>query len=249
MRETFVEGVHGAAPRRVLGVVGEQQLAAAVAVLGDDVELDRVDPGEQRGLKRRERVAGCDVVGALVADAPHAWHPAHQYVMRLSSPWPPLLDRLAAARAGLARLRVDDAVCVLHAVQRGLLHAGPRRAHDRERLVVGDLADGAPRVDPRGEAALALPQIADAGDRALVEQRVADRARRVVLAQPAQEARLVELGGEDVGPEPGDLWCSRVRAWVSSSSTGPSNWTTSPRSVRRTSQARRAARRQRWPSR
>ena len=71
VRETLVEGVHGAAPRRVLGVVGEQQLAAAVAALGDDVELDRVDPGEQRGLKRRERVAGCDVVGALVADAPH----------------------------------------------------------------------------------------------------------------------------------------------------------------------------------
>ena len=80
----------------------------------------------------------------------------------------------------------------------------PRGAHDRERLVVGDLAGRAPRVDAGGEAALALPHVADAGDRALVEQRLADRARRVVLAQAAQEAPLVELGGEDVRAELGE---------------------------------------------
>ena len=87
---------------------------------------------------------------------------------------------------------------------RGLLHPRTGRAHDLQRLGVGDLAGRAPRVDRGGEAALALPQVADPGDRALVEQRVADRARRVVLAQAAQEALLVELGREDVGSELGE---------------------------------------------
>ena len=53
----------------------------------------------------------------------HRWHPAHQYVMRLSSPCPRLADRRAAARARPAGLAVDHAVAVLHAVERGLLHA------------------------------------------------------------------------------------------------------------------------------
>ena len=111
-------------------------------------------------------------------------------------------SRRSAGTAG--RPAVDRGRARLEAVARGLLHARSREADDPQRLVVGDLARGAPRVDLGVEAALALPQVADARDRALVEQRVADRPRRVVLAQPRQEAALVELGGEDVGAEPGD---------------------------------------------
>ena len=44
VREALVERVRRAL-RGILRVVGEQQLAAAVGVLGDDVELDRVDAG------------------------------------------------------------------------------------------------------------------------------------------------------------------------------------------------------------
>ena len=60
----------GAAPGDVLPVVGEQQLAAAVGMLGEDVELDHVDAVGERGREGRERVARRDVVGALVPDAP-----------------------------------------------------------------------------------------------------------------------------------------------------------------------------------
>ena len=56
----------------------------------------------------------------------------------------------------------------------------------------------------RDPARLGLPQVADAGDGPLLEHGVADRARRVVLAQAAEEALVVELGGEDVGAEAGD---------------------------------------------
>ena len=69
-------------------VVGEHEAPAAVAVLGQHVELDHVDPGRERGVEARQRVARSDEVGALVPDALHRWHPAHQNVGRLSSHWP-----------------------------------------------------------------------------------------------------------------------------------------------------------------
>ena len=57
---------------------------------------------------------------------------------------------------------------------------------------------------PASKQRLDLPQVPDPRDRALLEHGVADRPRRVVLAQPPQVALVVELGGEDVGPEAGD---------------------------------------------
>ena len=49
---------------------------------------------------------------------------------------------------------------------------------------------------------------------------VADRARRVVLAQAAQEALLVELRREDVGPERGEALVE-ARARLRSSAPAP----------------------------
>ena len=66
--------------------MGEVQLAGAVTVLGQDVELDHVDACGQRGLERGKGVPRCDQVGTLVADSPYSWHAGHQYAGRLSSP-------------------------------------------------------------------------------------------------------------------------------------------------------------------
>ena len=191
-------------PRRGLEVVGEHEAPRAVGMLGQHVELDHVHARRERGVERRQRVARCDEVGALVADALQCWHPAHQYVVRLSSPCP--RDLIVAPQRGHGRPThaVDRGPARLEAVARGLLHPRSREADHPQGLVVGDLARGAPRIDRGVEAALALPQVADARDRALVEQRVADRPRRVVGAQAREEALLVEVGGEDVGAEPGD---------------------------------------------
>ena len=105
---------------------------------------------------------------------------------------------VAAARAGAAGPVVD--LLVARGCPRAgrLLHARARGVDDRGRLLVGDVAGAAPRVDLRGAARLRPPQVADAGDGPLVEHGVADRARGVVLAQTAEEALVVELGGEDV---------------------------------------------------
>jgi len=53
-----------------LEIVGQQQAPAAVGALGQDVELDHVHAGRERGIEAGRRVARGDEVGALVA------HPA-----------------------------------------------------------------------------------------------------------------------------------------------------------------------------
>ena len=70
VREALVE--RRGAVGRVLVVVGEDQRRVVLGrpAGGEDVELDHVDAGLQRGVERLARVAGRDQVGALVADAP-----------------------------------------------------------------------------------------------------------------------------------------------------------------------------------
>jgi hypothetical protein len=57
---------------QVLVVVGEHERRLVVGrpADGQDVELDHVDAGGERGVERLAGVAGGDQVGALVADAP-----------------------------------------------------------------------------------------------------------------------------------------------------------------------------------
>jgi hypothetical protein len=75
---------------------------------------------------------------------------------------------------------------------------------DRQRLLVAELADRAPRIEMYREARLGLPHVADPRDDPLVEQRIADRPRGSGGTQTREEQRRIEALADHVGPEPGD---------------------------------------------
>ena len=114
------------AARRVGPVVRDQQRAAGAAraaagtapILGEvevaawaeDVQLDRVDPGLDRGREAGERVAGGERVGALVTDAQHRGTVAPASRARL-------VERLGAVS--------DQAVGTIAAASIGHVSVGP----------------------------------------------------------------------------------------------------------------------------
>ena len=134
VREALVER-RDVAAREVAVVVPEQQLAGAVEVRRQDVELDHVHAVVERGAEARERVAVREMVRALVPDALGA--PVdrrspltsraprrHPVVVALAA----CADRPAAARARASRATVDPVATRAHAQPRALLHPRAHRA-------------------------------------------------------------------------------------------------------------------------
>ena len=244
----------------VLPVVGEQQLAAAVGVLGAGRRT--------RSCRRRARApprttrtccrARCGRRPCARRAASRRARPLRALTTGTRRTSTSAGCRRPGRGCGSARRSAGTAgrPCrrrrggVLHAVPRGLLHPRAGGAHDRERLVVADPPVGRHGSTCAREAALALPEVADAGDRALVEQRVADRARRVVRAQaragtPARRARARGCPGR-ASPGGGRSACA-----TRSAARAPARRTGRPRPRPCAGRARRGAcaRRQRWPSR
>ena len=149
---------------------------------------------------------------------------------RLSSPCPRARMRVAAARARPAargRRRAWRAVPGPPFAEASI--RGRAAADDCERLLVGDLTRAAatgrrpPPSTPRPSRGCRCPPTV-----VLVEERIADRPRRVVLAQPPQEAPLVEARARGCrGRARRGAGRSGCVPSVISSSTGPSNCTTS----------------------
>ena len=104
-------------------------------------------------------------------------------------------------------------------------HQVARLADDPLEVLVADVGERPPGVDPARVEALVLPEVPDAGERALVQQRVGDRPRRVVGAQAGEDRLPVELRGEDVGAQPPQVGVEAQRVSRISSRIGPLNWT------------------------
>ena len=82
-------------------------------------------------------------------------------------------------------------------------HQLVRDLEDRARILIGGLADLAPRAHASLPERLCLPDVADSGDKPLVEKRVADLSGRVA-AQIRNHGVEVRRLGEDVRAEPAD---------------------------------------------
>ena len=163
-------------------------------------------PAASAASKRRERVAGRDEVGALVADRASA--SGIRGTSMSCGCRRPARGRGSARRSagtGGRRGRRSAGARVWLPSRADCCMRGRVRRTIAQRLVVADVAGraatGRPRrrSSPRTSTGCRCPAIVRWSSRASPIG-----ARRVVLAQPAQEAALVELGGEDVGPEAGE---------------------------------------------
>ena len=176
----------------VLVVVREQQPAvAARRCSGSTSNSIMSTPAASAASNDAGVLPGTIRSAPLWPIAPQRWHPGHQYVVRLSSPWPRARMRVAPQRGqGCAGVAVDD------------LEARPacRRAADscmrgRVARTIASASSSATSParrhgsTPAAKQPSAFHRLPIPAIDALVDQRVADRPRRVVLAQPAQERR------------------------------------------------------------
>ena len=187
-------------------------------------------PASSAASKLRERVAGRDEVGALVADAALiAGIPGTSTSCGCRRPG--RAAAIGSPQRGHGRPARSVDRCVARPDARRARTAACRGrvgADDRQRLLVGHRAGRPPRVDAGREAGLGLPEVPDPGDRALVEQRVADRPRVGSSSRRRRRKRARRSSAARMsGPSAARRRSKRVRDSVSSSSTGPSNCTTS----------------------
>ena len=247
------------APGRVLEVVGEHEPAglAVVARSGRTSNSTMSQPWASAASKLAVVLPGAMWSAPLWPMRRTArvgrgqlWHPGHQYVVRLSSPWPRARDAPAAARAGAAGAVVDLAVAA----------SGCRRAPTpacagavartiAQRLVVADRrrpgATGRPRPasSPRPSRGCRCRRSC-AGRAARRRSGASGRPR---AAAAGRAPRRSSSARRCRGRARARRRSKRRRVSVSSSSTGPSNCTTSWPSRAMTSHARRGARCQRAP--
>ena len=190
-------------------------------------------PRRRAPRRSSARVARRDQVGALVADAPgltlasRAPEGRAVVVALAAGRDRPCrsADRAAGAVVDAAVARPGRPSCAdsQHArARRGHTRAPPRRRRPAGRQ--GSM--------PALPAALGLPEVADAGDVRWSSSASPIAARRVVLAQAAQEARLVELVGEHVGAERGQAPVE-ARARLGHAARAPARRTRRPRGRRR----------------
>src|ERR1044072_1271206 len=108
-------------------------------------------------------------------------------------------DRSAAGGARPTRAAIDGGARATPGDR--LLHQTAGGAERFAQLLVGELDDRPPGIEPGGEAGLALEDVADAGDQPLVEQGVAQSAVGLGAERP-DDSIGVEAGGEDGGGPP-----------------------------------------------
>ena len=158
----------------------------------------RARPRSSRGCCRAPRGR------ALVPDPLHDWHPGHQKVVRLSSPWPRARTRVAAARARAAGALVDLRLAASGG-RRGPRPASAAARRARSRSTSSSLTCPAGRhgSTPAMKQAslfqrLPIPARMRWSSRASPIPRVgsSSRSRR-------RNGRLVEVLGHDVGPQSG----------------------------------------------
>src|SRR5215208_4326181 len=116
-------------------------------------------------------------------------------------------DGRSAAWAGAPRAAVDRAWRA--AGLEPVAHEGGGLDHEAPKLIVAQVREATPRIDPGRPAALALVDVSDTGQDPLVEEHLTDLPRLIRPAQCRDTGRCVELRREHVRAEGAQ---ARIRA-------------------------------------